>query len=76
MYNTSSIDKVSVEVGTLAADLKIVSSDGDALTITGASNDGSKLYGSAGITVGLNDGSNYYIDYNSATSKYSLVKKA
>ena len=71
LYNTASIDSVKVTGDT--ADLTITVSDGDTLMIEGGVTN--EVYGSSGITVGLNNGSNYYV--NKATDgTYSLAKRS
>ena len=53
--------------------MTITVSDGDTLKIDGGVTN--EVYGSSGITVGLNNGSNYYV-HQEVNGTYSLVKKA
>ena len=74
LYNTASIADLKVMGGTLNGSevLGISVVDGDQLDIHSTSG---KISGSDGITVGLKDGSSYYVN-QASDGTYSFVKKA
>ena len=73
LYNTSSIDRVRVTAS--GDDLVIAAFDGDTLCLKDGAKAGSVIFGADGITVGLKDGSGYYVS-QASDGKYGFVKKA